>query len=240
MKIYRLGSCRVFYIPNTFQADHSFINEAIGYSHTLKEHVQLIKFLKEEITIPEELLKYIFTFYGGDQRREDINQVYASNRKALREAEVFVAEVSSLKILQYQNLYFQISRFDSHHLWNIPKPSDELLDNTRHYKQDEAEFYHDFKEFLDLVDNRPVIFTGHINIKTKEGTYIESRRILNGLLQRYSNRHGMHYYDLSDEIESNLDKYIDDDLTHLRGPAWELAGTYIEDIIENQLTGSVR
>ena len=49
-------------------------NEAIGFTHGVDEHIQLIKFLEDPATVPPELLQYVFTFWGGKQQLENIDE----------------------------------------------------------------------------------------------------------------------------------------------------------------------
>lgn len=233
-KIFRMGSCRVFLVPSENRADFEFINEPIGHTHTLKEHIQLVNFLRGDITIPPDLLKYIYTFYGGNQKRADIDQVLESNRQAIDRADAYLVEVCSLKILCYRDIFFQLSRFTLGERWNIEKPSDELSGNTCIYVQDEDEFSHDFRTLVELLHDKPVIFTGHINIRAEGGDYIPSRMQISQMLEKHAYMYGKYYYDLSGDIEGNREKYIQHDLIHLKEAAFRLASHRIAGIVTGQ------
>ncbi len=233
-KIFRMGSCRIFLIPDENQADFEFINEPIGHTHTLKEHIQLVKFLRGDLTIPSDLLKYIYTFYGGDQKRADIDKVLEGNRQTIDQADAYLVEVCSLKILCYGDIFFQLSRFTKSERWNIEKPSEELSGNTRIYVQDEDEFHRDFRMLVELLHDKPIIFTGHIDVQTENGDYIPGRAQINQMLKKYACVHGKHYYDLSEDVGKNREKYVQQDLTHLKEAAFRLASQRIAGIVTGQ------
>ena len=231
MKIFRIGSCRIFDIPNSFDGDHEFINSPIGYTHTIKEHIQLIKHLRGELKIPSELLQYIYTFYGGDQRKENIEDIFLRNTEDINIADIFLVEISSLKIIEFSDLFFQISRFKWHYKWNIPTPGTDLLSNCREYVQQEEDFNRDFHKLSTMLRTKPIIYTGQINIKTEKNEYLPNRRLINSLVSRNSAISGNYYYDLSKPIESAPSKYIENDLVHLKDNAFNLARDYIEQMI---------
>ncbi len=232
--IFRIGSCRVFGIPNQFRENIQFINIPIGYTHSLKEHIQLIKFLRGEIVISDDLLKYIFTFYGGNEKKENIRSIVKSNRKFLEQADVYLVEVCTLKIIKYNHLYLQRSRFIEHEKRGIEIPSEDILSGYNQYLQNESDFLESLEKIIRLLNNKPIIFTGHLNVKTNSGKYIKNRQKINKMLLKYTRmQENICYYNLSGIIDKNPRKYIDEDLAHLKMPALLLAKNKIRNILKN-------
>lgn len=232
MRIFRLGSCRIFNLKDD-NCNYTFINEPIGYSHSLKEHIQLINFLRGKTKINGDLLKYIFTFYGGKQLKQNIDQITKDNALALNKADLFLIEVCSLKIFQFQNYFFQLSRFRNYDKFEIEQPSTEILQGTDCYSQSPSEFEQDFQKIIALLDNKPCIFTGHLNVVSKKtGAKIKNRMLLDQYLRKNTQKYGSCYYDLSTQILRDQDKYIEEDLNHLKPPAYELVNNFISNFVQ--------
>lgn len=231
MKIFRIGSCRVFLIPNVFYGNINFVNESIGYTHSIKEHIQLIKYLRGELEIPTELLQYVYTFYAGDLKKQNIDKLFHCNKLALEKTDAYLIEICSLKVIKHKDIYLNLSNFLEYYLWNLPKPDDSLLAECIQYKQCLDEFSSDFEELIYLCHNKPIIFTGHLNLKKENNQYIESRQLINSLIKQYSTIHNKFYYDLSPKISREPNKYVEQDLIHLKKPSLYLARDSINTLL---------
>ena len=241
MNIYRIGSCRIFRINSRFKIfrinsrfkKFNFINNPIGHTHTPCEAIQLVNFVRGQKKIPSHLLKYIFTFYGGDQYKKNIEDIYKKNQKDIDNADVYLVELCSLKLIKYKDIYFQISRFDSCSKWNIEKPSNDILNLIERSFYTYKMFHDDILKLSKLLDNKPIIFTGHINIKNQNGVYFEGRQQVNEWIKRVCDLYGYYYYDLSSDINKDLSKYIKPDLIHFKKPTYALAKQKITNIVSS-------
>ncbi|MDQ7787555.1 MAG: hypothetical protein RDU01_08095 [Thermodesulfovibrionales bacterium] len=233
MRIFRIGSCRVYSIPNDFNGNFIFLNEPVGYTHTIKEHIQLIKHLRGEKQIPSEFLQYIYTFYGGNQKRQDIDSLFLHNKLMIDKADLYLVEISSLKVIEYNGYYFQQNRFLKYSNHNIPPPSEELLVNYKIYTQNDIDFHRDYVALIDELRDKPIIFTGHINLKKENNEYIENRQTINTLLEKFSKMHGKFYYDLSTKISNSPAEFVSHDLLHLKTKGLILARDCIREIVGN-------
>ncbi len=90
--------------------------------------------------MPEYLCQYILTFCGGDEKKENINEIVDFNRKVLNEADVYLVEVCTLKLIRYKNVFLQRSRFLDYKVRGIEKPSLELESGYKEYVQNEDDF----------------------------------------------------------------------------------------------------
>lgn len=231
-KIFRLGSCRIFDL-NDNNCNFHFINQKpIGYSYSLKEHIQLIKFLRSEIAIDDDLLKYMFTLYDS-RKASYIEKIYQDNVLAIKEADMFLIEVSSLKIFQFLDYFFRVSRVKQLKKLNNFRLSKYILDEIVFHQQSESEFEQDFQFLIGQLGNKPCIFTGHLNFISKQtGTKIDDRILLDQYLCKNTQKHGFYYYDLSKEILQDQDKYIEEDLLHLKAPAFLIAEKLICNFVK--------
>lgn len=233
--IFRIGSCRVFSIENTASDNFFFTNTPIGYTHTPCEAIQLVQYLRGQKQIPPHLLKYIYTFYGGDQYDTNIDEIFAKNQVSLEKADMFLVELCSLKILKYLDFNFQISRFNDSHKWNIEAPGSDIVDATQSTVYSFEMFDAEISELAALLNGKPIIFTGHINIETNEGRYIKERQIINEWIEKICQRDGYYYYDLSSDIDKDKERYIQPDLIHFKKPLYKLANQRINDIVSRQM-----
>lgn len=188
-------------------------NKAVGFTHGVDEHLQMVKFLQDRSSIPVELIPYIFTYWGGDQLRSNIEEVYLQNQLAFKEADVFLIEVCSLKRILYGEVSLCLSRFGEWDKWNLDAPSEEISAGVVRSKILKDELYMKLDQLVALLGGRRVIFTGHFN-SDQFGAEIETRGSLNRWLKEYCVATGHSFYDVSPVLRKRPLFFMKDDTTH--------------------------
>lgn len=210
MKIFRLGSCRVFRMPRLWGMRR---NQAVGFSHGVDEHLQMVRFFKDRSSVAEELFPYIFTYWGGDQRRANIEEIYVDNQIAFKEADVFLVEICSLKRILYGKWSLDLSRFGNWKHWHLDPPSESLINKSVQSKIGKDELYLKLDELVAEFGGRRVVFTGHLN-SDKDGVEIESRSLINLWVREYCELRGHSFYDVSPVLRWRPLLFMDDDVLH--------------------------
>lgn len=139
MKIFSSGSCRlVTTINNGYEKViplhsmfHNFYGiNFIGKLHNTKQHIQFIKFIKDEITLPNDILSKFLTSYSDYSGCEDklLLPLKKENIKnQFDECEWYLFELCSLKL--YKNNGFEV-QFELTNEYNyVLQTKDELLED---------------------------------------------------------------------------------------------------------------
>jgi hypothetical protein len=173
----------------------------------------MVRFLRDLSSVPEALFPYIFTYWGGDQRRANIEEVYVDNQVAFKEADVFLVELCSLKRIFYEEWFLDLSRFGNWKHWNLEPPSAALTEKSVLGKIGKDELYLKLDELVAEFGGRRVVFTGHLN-SDKYGAEIESRSLINLWLREYCESRGHSFYDVSPVLRKRPLLFMDDDVLH--------------------------
>ena len=97
MTITLFGTCRLNNIHN-----HNGLNNLINYSHSTKEVIQLINFLKGELSIPKPYNKLCFRTAICDNKFIDYNDTY---NKLFIDTDIFIIEICSNKKYIHNDFY---------------------------------------------------------------------------------------------------------------------------------------
>ena len=97
MSITLFGTCRLNKIAN-----HNNLNNLINYSHSTKEVIQLIKFLKGEGMIPPPYNTLCFRTAICENKGIHYNEVY---NKLFVDTDIFIIEICSNKKYIHQQFY---------------------------------------------------------------------------------------------------------------------------------------
>ena len=173
MSITLFGTCRLNNIYN-----HNNLNNIINYSHSTKEVIQYIKFLKGELLIPYPYNKVCFRTAICENRPIDYNPVY---HKLFMNTDIFIIEICSNKKYIHNGFYLHHlcvdKRFSKYNRYTPP----EITNNYILEKQSDEEIEQDILEIQKMLYPKKMIIVSHYNSK-ENGEYIPSRNELIQLL----------------------------------------------------------
>ena len=175
------GTCRLNQILN-----NNNLNKLLNYTHSTKEVIQLIKFLKGELVIPEPYNKLCFrTAIAQDKfiyYKDDYNKLFV-------DTDTFIIEICSSKKYTHNNFYLHHlcvdKRFSS---WN--NTPEDILNNFIIEKQSDEEIENDILEIQKILYPKKIIIVSHYNVK-KGGQYINSRYHLINLLDNICKKYNI-------------------------------------------------
>jgi hypothetical protein len=237
MKVFASGSCRLITTIHNgrgkIEPIHSMFHNFIGINflgklHNIKQHIQFIKWIHDEIEIPENILSSFLTSYGlYDNSRNgmesfDLNPIKKQNIKdAFKECDYYIFEICSLKLYEKNGYQVQF----------------ELTNDYTCILQSETDLYKDLKILKDLIPNgKKILFQIHFRpniIYNDTSKSIDKREIIYNVVNNFCNTHeGAYLYDPS--ILLNKDKSLYDNDTHFNDRGYEISFNYIFDNFINR------
>jgi hypothetical protein len=227
MKIFASGSCRLLKTINTglgkvIPIHSSFWNlvgiNFLGTLHNTSQHIQFIKYIKDEIVLPESVIKKFLSTYHYFNRKEELLKmpldvlidfcggieelsflsIRKSNiKKQFDECQWYLFEICSLKIYKKDGFDIQYQLTDN--------KSDYLL-------QTEEELYRDLKILRDMIPiTKKILFQVHFRpniIYNDENKKVYKREIIYCIVKKFcENNENVYLYDPSTVIRSNHSLY---------------------------------
>jgi hypothetical protein len=214
MKIFVSGSCRlVTTINNGYDKVipiHSMFHNYAGVNflgklHNTKQHIQFIKFIKDEITIPNNILSSFLTSYSSIKCDECEDKSLLPLKKQniknqFDECEWYLFEICSLKL--YRNDDFEVQY--------------ELTNDYYNYKlQTEEELLEDLHTLRALIPlNKKILFQVHFRpniIFHNHNKIIKNREIIYNVVTRFcETNENTFIYDPSILLMSNQSLFDND------------------------------
>lgn len=206
MKIFSSGSCRLVATINNGYAKvvpiHSMFHNFVGINflgklHNTKQHIQFIKFIKDEITLPDDILSKFLTSYSnrfinrcGDRSLLPLKK--DNIKKQFDECEWYLFEICSLKL--YKNKGFEVQF--------------ELTNEYNYILQTEEELLEDLQVIRQLIPfNKKILFQIHFRpniIYNDSNKTIEKREVLYNLINKFCEKNENTFiYDPSILIKTN-------------------------------------
>jgi hypothetical protein len=173
MSITLFGTCRLNNIHN-----HNGLNNLINYTHSTKEVIQFINFLKGELSIPNPYNKLCFRTAICDNKFIDYNNTY---NKLFMDTDIFIIEICSNKKYIHNDFYLHHLCVDKRFIYYNKNTPHEILNNFIIEKQSDEEIENDILEIQKLLYPKKIIIVSHYNSK-QNGKYINSRNHLINLL----------------------------------------------------------
>ena len=213
MKIFSSGSCRlVRTIHNGYDKVvpiHSMFRNFFGINflgklHNTKQHIQFVKFIKDEIILPGDILSKFLTSYSNRVGCEDksLLQLKKDNiKKQFDDCEYYLFEICSLKL--YQNDGFEVQH--------------ELTGCHNYILQTEDELIEDLQVIRQLIPmNKKILFQVHFRpniIYNDPNKTIEKREIIYNVINKFCEENENTYiYDPSILIKTNHSLFDGDTL----------------------------
>jgi len=185
MKIFASGSCRLLTVISTghnkvtpiHSMYYNFVGtNFIGKLHNTKQHIQFIKFIMDEITLPPDILSYFLTSYSylPDIENKSLLPGKKENiRTQFLECEWYIFEICSLKL--YKNRGFEVQH--------------ELTYNYEYIIQTDKEFLEDLHIIRGLIPaNKKLLFQVHFRpniIYNNTAKTIENREKIYSIISSF-------------------------------------------------------
>jgi len=189
MKIFASGSCRLVTTINNgynkvvpiHSMFHNFAGiNFLGKLHNTKQHIQFIKFIMDEITLPNDILVKFLTSYGGyrgnfsECEDKSLIQLKKENIKnQFDKCDWYLFEICSLKL--YKNNGYEVQF--------------EITDEYEYILQTEEELWEDLQEIRNLIPiNKKILLQVHFRpniIYNDEKKSIEKREILYNIINKF-------------------------------------------------------
>jgi len=204
MKIFSSGSCRLLTTINNgydkvvpiHSMFHNFVGiNFLGKLHNTKQHIQFIKFIKDELTISNDILSKFLTSYSNIDICEDKSLLPLKKdniKKQFDECEWYLFEICSLKL--YKNNGFEVQY--------------ELTNEYNYILQTEEELFEDLQVIRQLIPfNKKILFQVHFRpniIYNDANKTIENREIIYNLINKFCEKNENTFiYDPSILIQTN-------------------------------------
>jgi hypothetical protein len=209
MHITLFGTCRLNKIYN-----NNNLNNLINYSHSTKEVIQFIKFLKGDLVIPFPYNKLCFRTAISENKIINYNDTY---NKLFHDTDIFIIEICSNKKYIHNNFYLHHLCVDKRFDWHNKNTPNEVLHNFRIEKQNDEEIENDILEIQKMLYPKKIVVVSHYNSK-QNGKYIISRNNLINLLDSICKKYDIPFinptnilsnYAQEQIMESDLGHYTD-------------------------------
>jgi len=187
---------------------HSMFKNFIGINflgklHNTKQHIQFIKFIRDEITIPESILPKFLTSYNAyhytcGRKCEDLSLLplkKESIRTQLDECEWVIFEICSIKLYKKDGYEVFIEHTDDYEC----------------YTQTEEDLKQDLITIKDMFPNKKILFQTHFRHNViNNGLLIKNRELIYKVIHDFCDEKTTFLYDPSIVLKKNPDFYDGD------------------------------
>ena len=201
------GSCRVSHV-----AGNTRISDALTYTHTTKEVLQLIAFIKGGLRLEAPYNRICFRAgilqEKGLEWRQQLLDTFENT-------EIFVVEVCSRKKYMYGGLCLHDLSVDRRFPgFNKGTPS-EILDGVEIVEQTDEEIRQDLLEIREIVGSRKMIVVSHYNARVSNGEVLAARDELIRLLKGVCAENAIPFLDPTEALKDfPQDVVMGEDLCH--------------------------
>jgi hypothetical protein len=210
LKIFCSGTCRLFNVINNGRNKLIPVHNAyycvndpvsnvnfLGKLHNTRQHIQFIKYIKNDIAIPEDILK-LFLGLCEDAHKTPVDTV-GFLRKNFEKCDVYIFEISSIKL--YKKNGFEVTNGN--------------LDDYENSIQTEEDLYNDLNTLCELVPiGKKIIFQVHFRpnfIFNDNSKIIQNRELIYETVKRFcENRQNTKIYDPSIFLRNNPNSFDGD------------------------------
>ncbi len=221
------GTCRLHKVEGS-----NNINELINYTHSTKEVIQQIKFMKGELTIPFPLNIFCFRTSISNSRPIQYRPLY---KELFDKSDIFIIEICSRKNYKYNNFYLHHLCVDPRFNYYYKKTPAIIKNNCQKINQTDDEIEQDLLEIRDLLAPRKMIVVSHYNSKMN-GEYIPVRASLIDLLEKVTTKHNIPFVNPTEVLkEYPQDVVMCGDLGHYFEIGKVKVGEYINKMIQGFL-----
>lgn len=199
---------------------HNFVGiNLLGKLHNSKQHIQFVRWLKDEIEIAQNTLCSFLTSYSNLKDIEDKQQLPSKKERivhSFNDCDYYIFEICSLKL--YEKNGYQVQY--------------ELTKDYTCVLQSEKDLYNDLEILQGLIPKgKKIIFQTQFRpnvIYNDTSKIVDKREIIYNVVNNFCNTHENAYlYDPS--VLLNTDKSLYDGDTHFNNRGHEICFNYIYD-----------
>lgn len=172
------GTCRL----NKISKNNHLNN--INFTHSTKEVLQMIKFLKGELDIPKP---YSYLCFRGGIIGNRFIDYYKEFNDLFMDSDIFIIEICSNKKYIHNGYYLHHLAVDKRFV-GYHKTSSEILNSFVLEKQSDDEIEKDILEIQKLLHPRKIVIVSHYNSKLN-GEYLKDRNHLIQTLEKICKKH---------------------------------------------------
>lgn len=226
MSITLFGTCRLDQISN-----HNNLNNLINYSHSTKEVIQFINFLKGELNIPEPYNKLCFR----TAICENININYSDTyKKAFDDTDIFIIEICSSKKYIHNDYYLHHLCVDTRFPQFISRCPDEILNNVTIERQTDEEIENDIVEIQKMLYPKKIIIVSHYNSK-RNGELMNSRNNLIILLDSICKKYDIPFINPTNVLSNySQEEVMSNDLGHYSNFGMNEFTNYVNNFVKSE------
>jgi hypothetical protein len=218
------GSCRIHKVGN-----NNYLNMELTFTHTTKEVIQFIEFLKGEKEMPPPYDRLCFRT-PLDLRWNHGVQLTEAHKQKYNETKVFIVELCSRKKYIHNGYYLYCLsgepklRSDSIYVPEYVKNEIQIV------KQTDKEIEDDIEEIQRLIHPHKLIIVSHYNAKLN-GEYIPDRNNLINLLNKICSHKNIPFINPSEAMKDyRQEEVMTDDLGHYTELGMKIMTEYITKI----------
>lgn len=199
-----LGTCRLR--PFKKLLDCTTINDDVSFVHSTKEMLQLIKVIRGQISLSDDMMRYAFRTGIINGKPVEISQEIVDQ---LNNSELFILEICSMKKYVYKDVYLHHLSVDSRWDWEYWKYSpSNILSETVIKEQTKEEIETDIEELQSLLSGKKIIVVSHM---LPESDKLQKRKYLIDLLIAFCKKKGL---DIILPTEGIVEGIVTSDLGH--------------------------
>ena len=231
MKITLFGTCRLNKIEN-----HNNLNNLINYTHSTKEVIQMIKFLKGELLIPQPYNLLCFRTGIVDRKYINYDKMYTN---IFIDTSIFVIEICSNKVYCHNGYYLHHLSVDKRYNYYQICPL-EILNNHSVTKQSNEEIENDILEIRKLLYPKQIIIVSHYNSKIN-GEFFNSRNNLINLLNNVCKKNNIYFINPTNVLSNfSQEEICEKDLGHYNDLGLCEFSNYVNNYIKQLINYNIK
>lgn len=193
MKVFSIGSCRIQNPIKSILSDKIEFNKCecgkycagFVHTHSTNEIIQYIRYIKDEIELPDELNHLII--HNKISHKTDKNYV----KENFKNAEIVVIEISSVKNIIIDNKYYVNIMKYNHNINDTPKIRKRKIIK----KETPDEVIANLHTISSLLGNKKLILQTHMNIPLDDGSINKPRDELIQAVIKYGKDNNVKVFD---------------------------------------------
>jgi hypothetical protein len=211
-KVFASGSCRLVRVIDNghsrIEPIHSMFTNFYGINflgklHNVKQHIQFIKFIKDDIIIPPNILKLFLTSYGtykgsesGMENKELLPIKKSTIKEQFNNCKYYIFEICSIKLYEKDGHQVQF----------------ELTDDYNLTIQTEEDLYNDLIILRSLIpENKQIILQVHFRpniIHNDPSKVIKNREIIFNVINKFCKENkNTSIFDINNIIKEDISLY---------------------------------